>query len=186
MERLRRAYLIGVQGTTEVWLVRHADAYRDGPTGPDPGLSGEGREQARRLGGRLRQVRIDAVSASPKRRAQETALALAAQVHSDPRLTEARFEIRQGRLELTEPVTEVVERMGAAVADAVSGHPDGRVVLVAHGLAILHYLERVLGLPSGGFRFFPELASISVVRGVGDRRRVGALGDVAHLEGMAD
>ena len=186
LDRLRRTYLIGVPGMTEVWLVRHADAYQDGPSGPDPGLSGLGREQARRLSQRLGGLRIDAIYSSPMRRARETAKTLAPQIHSDPRLREARFKVGGGRLELTEPVAALVARMGAAVDDAVSGHPDGRVVLVSHGLAILHYLGEVLDLPPGGFHFFPELASINVVRGVGDRRRVGALGDVAHLEGMAD
>ncbi len=186
LERMQRAFLVGVDGMTEVWLIRHADAYRDGPSGPDPGLSRLGREQAQRLGQRLRGLRIDAVYASPLRRAQETARGLAPQVQSDLRLGEARFEIRQGRLELGEPAIGVVERMQAAVDDAVAGHSGGRVLLVTHGLAILQYLGDVLELAPGGFHFFPALASISVVRVADGRRRVGSLGDTAHLEGMVD
>ena len=46
---LEEAFLIGLEGVTEVWLVRHADCYRDLTTTEDPPLSALGRQQASRL-----------------------------------------------------------------------------------------------------------------------------------------
>src|SRR5690349_16760096 len=77
---LQRAYLIGVEGVTEIWLVRHADVYDQGELEPDPPLSPLGHRQAERLAQRLKSVGMRAVYASPLRRAQQTAAALTAQV----------------------------------------------------------------------------------------------------------
>ena len=43
-------------------------------------------------------------------------------------------------------------------------------------------LSDVLRLEPGQLRMLPYYTSISVVRALGDRRMVGALGDTAHLE----
>src|SRR6202521_3986306 len=55
---LQRAYLIGVDGVTEVWLVRHADVYDQREVVPDPPLSPLGRHQVARLAQRLKSVDI--------------------------------------------------------------------------------------------------------------------------------
>ena len=44
------------------------------------------------------------------------------------------------------------------------------------------YLTDVLRLEPGVLRILPYYTSISIVRALGDRRMIGALGDVAHLE----
>ena len=62
---LQRAYLIGVEGVTEIWLVRHADVYDNGELVSDPPLSPLGHRQAQRLAHRLKSVEIRAVYASP-------------------------------------------------------------------------------------------------------------------------
>lgn len=181
--RLERAFLIGVEGVTEVWLVRHGQAHQDSAAEPDPALSPRGQDQAERLSRRLRPLAINAVYSSPLLRTRETAAAVADQVRHDARLVEAGIGIREGRLEQFEPAQAVIARMAAAINDAVAEHPGGRVLMVTHGLAILNYLGHVLGLPPGGFRFFPQCTSISVVRISRGKRMVGSLGDVAHLEG---
>src|SRR5919197_68544 len=76
MHAIEKAFLIGVEGATEVLLIRHGDVY----------------------------------------------------------------------IEVTEPPERVVERMRAAVADAVAAHPGRRVVMIGHGVAILHYLCDVMRL----------------------------------------
>jgi hypothetical protein len=43
MRSLQQAYLIGVEGVTEVWLVRHADVYDQREVVSDPPLSPLGR-----------------------------------------------------------------------------------------------------------------------------------------------
>jgi probable phosphoglycerate mutase len=184
MRSLEQAYLIGVDGVTEIWLVRHADVYEALDDVRDPALSPRGREQARRLAERVRRVGVTAVYASPQRRALETARAFAEDVRIDPRLAEARAHFTGGRLAVQERAETVVERMRAVVGEAVSAHPGGRVVMVGHGIAILNYLCDVLQLAPGTLRLFPACASISVVRVKAGFRAAGALCDVAHLETM--
>jgi broad specificity phosphatase PhoE len=133
---------------------------------------------------RLRSLKIDAVYASPLRRARETAEALGLPITRDERLIEVAADTSSGLVEVLEPPEETVRRMRAAVADAVARHPGGRVVMVGHGVAILHYLCDVLGLQPGTLRLLPYYTSLNVVRIKDDRRMVGALADVAHLEGM--
>jgi len=182
---LQRAYLIGVEGVTEIWLVRHADVYDQGVLVPDPSLSPLGHRQAKRLAQRLKSVEIRAVYASPLRRAQQTAAALTEQVTTDPRLTEVRATYPEGRVEVQESHDAVIRRMQAAVTAAVAAHPGGRIVMVSHGIAILTYLCDVLGLTPGTLRLFPDFTSISVIRIKGERRMAGSLCDTAHLVPMA-
>ena len=179
---LQQAYLIGVEGVTEVWLVRHADVYDQREVVSDPPLSPLGRQQVARLAQRLKSVDIDAVYSSPLRRALQTAAALRDRVETDPRLTEARASYPNGKVELQESPDALIERMQGAVDAAVAAHPGGRVVMVSHGIAILNYLCDVLRLTPGTLRLFPDFTSVSVVRVKGDRRVAGSLCDTAHLE----
>jgi probable phosphoglycerate mutase len=182
MRSIEAAFLIGVEGTTEVWLVRHADCYDDLGDDDDPALSTRGRDQALRLADRLARVDHDAIYASPARRALETARAIAPKVKVDERLVEIATVLDDGHVEVSESPESAVERMRGAVADAVAAHPGGRVVLVGHGVAIMAYLCDVLRLEFGTLRLLPYYTSVSVVRVLGDRRMVGSLADVAHLE----
>ncbi len=182
MRSIERAFLIGVPEATEVWLVRHGDCYDDMAELDDPPLSALGREQAGRLGERIRRLHVDAVYSSPLRRAHETAAALAGDVRLDPRLVEVATNLEAGHVEVKEQPEQVVERMRAAVADVVAAHPGGRVVMVGHGVAILGYVCDVLRLEFGSLRLLPYYTSVNVVRVLGERRMVGALADVAHLE----
>src|SRR5689334_20943072 len=92
MRSIEAAFLVDgtgatLEGATEVWLVRHGDCY-EGITDEDPPLSPQGREQARRLAERVRRLKVDAVHASPLRRARETACAIRPDVRVDQRLVE--------------------------------------------------------------------------------------------------
>ena len=183
MRSMEAAFLVGVPGTTEIWLVRHGDCY-DGVSSvtEDPPLSEHGREQARRLAGRIGRLRYDAVYSSPLRRAMETARTITSDVAVDERLVEVTVQVDDGRIEFVEEPDEVLERMSAAVADAVAAHPGGRVIMIGHGVAILRYVCDVLRLDFGALRLLPYYTSVNVVRVLGDRRMVGSLADVAHLE----
>lgn len=182
MRSIERAYLIGVPEATEIWLVRHADCYDEIGELGDPPLSPAGREQARRLGRRLGRLEIDAVYSSPLLRAVETARAVSPDFRLEPRLVEVATDLEEGRVEVSEAPEQVLRRMRAAVDDAVAAHPGGRVVMVGHGVAILGYLCDVLRMEFGTLRLLPYYTSVNVVRILGERRMVGALGDVAHLE----
>jgi 2,3-bisphosphoglycerate-dependent phosphoglycerate mutase len=182
MRSLEHRYLIGVEGVTEVWLVRHADVYDGLAEVHDPPLSARGREQAERLAQRVRRLPVAAVYASPARRAQETARLLSDEVRLDARIGEAAARFTGGRLTVDERAEVVVERMRRAVDDAVSAHPGARVVMIGHGIAILNYLANVLRLSTGALRLYPPFTGVSIVRAHGDRRAVGTLFDVSHLE----
>lgn len=183
MRSLEAAFLIGVEGVTEIWLIRHADCYEDLAEAGDPPLSKLGRDQAARLAERLQRTKLACVYSSPYRRAMETAKAFSGDVHVDERLVEMKLEVSDdGSLEVREPQSAVVERMRAVVDEITERHAGQRVAVVGHGAAIIAYLTEMLRLEPGQFRFLPYYTSISVVRALGDRRMVGALGDVAHLE----
>jgi broad specificity phosphatase PhoE len=131
----------------------------------------------------LRRTKPAAVYSSPYRRAIETAKTISDDIHVDERLVEMKLEVTEdGSLDLREPPSGVIERMRAVVDEIVNRHPGQRVVIVGHGAAIIAYLTDVLRLEPGQLRILPYYTSISNVRAFGDRRMVGALGDVAHLE----
>lgn len=183
MQALEAAFLIGVDGVTEVWLVRHADCYRDMVTAEDPPLSSLGRDQARRLAERVKRADVAAVYSSPYRRALETARAITDEVHVDARLIEMALDIEaDGTLDFKETPDAAANRMRAVLDDVVAAHAGRRVLVVGHGAAIIACLTDVMRLEPGRLRLLPYYTSISTVRVLGDRRMVGAVGDTAHLE----
>ena len=141
MRSLEAAFLIGVEGATEIWLVRHADCYEDMLEGEDPPLSKRGREQAARLAERVKRVAPAAIYASPYRRAVETAAFLSDDVHVDPRLVEMAMSLEDdGRFDFTETPDAVIERIGAVINEIAAAHPGQRVLVVTHGAALITYL----------------------------------------------
>lgn len=186
MRSIEAAFLVGpegatLDGATEIWLVRHADCY-DGIDRDDPPLSDRGREQARRLAARIGRLRYAAVYSSPLRRAMETACAITPDVRVDERLVEVMTNLQDGHMEVSERPDHVLDRMREAVTEAAAAHAGGRAIMVGHALSILAYLCDVLRLEFGTLRLLPYYTSVNVVRVLGDRRMVGSLADVAHLE----
>jgi probable phosphoglycerate mutase len=200
MRSLEAAFLIGVEGVTEVWLVRHADCYEGMSEAADPQLSPLGRKQAELLAKRIRRLNkaprtrrlrrefagapgVAAIYSSPYRRALETARTIADDVHVDDRLIEMEMVLGDdGALDFKELPTSVIERMSAAIDDIANAHAGGRVIVVAHGAAMIVFLTHVLRLEPGHLRFLPYFTSVNVVRVLGERQMVGTLGDTSHLE----
>ena len=183
MRSLEAVFLIGVEGVTEIWLVRHADCYRDMVDVDDPPLSALGREQAHRLARRVRHAQPAAVYSSPFRRAMETARAITDDIRVDDRLVEMALEISEdGSLMFKEKPDSAVKRMRGVIDDVVRDYAGQRVVVISHGASIVACLTDVMQLEPGHLRLLPYYTSVSTVRVLGDRRMVGALGDVAHLE----
>ena len=183
MRSLEASFLIGVEGVTEVWLVRHADCYEGMSVHADPPLSALGRTQAGLLANRVRKLRPAAIYCSPYRRSLETARTIADDVHVDDRLVEMEMELGdRGELNFKELPDSVIKRMSAAIDDIARAHPGRRVIVVAHGAAMIVFLTHVLRLEPGHLRFLPYFTSVNVVRVLGDRQMVSTLGDTAHLE----
>ena len=183
MKSLEAAFLIGVKGTTEIWLVRHGDCYEGMIDDPDPALSPTGRRQADLLAARVKRHGHAAVYSSPARRALETARAIGPDPQLDDRLMEMSFELSdENQIVFTETPQDVVKRMGAVVDEISQRHPDQRVIVVCHAGVIVNYLADVLHLEPGGLRLLPYYTSVNIIRAMGERRMVAALGDTAHLE----
>jgi probable phosphoglycerate mutase len=203
IDDLHARHLVGVPGVREVWLIRHADAYRGleslAAGTIDPPLSDGGREQAARLAARLANVPIHAVWSSDLRRAEETAEAVAREhrlaVRIDARLREVRTYWDEGRepervepggYPFPEPEAEVVARMRAALADVVAGlagvdAPVPRAAVVTHNGAIAITLGSLLGLRWGQLRVMAQFTSVSVIAVKGDQTVVRSIADVTHL-----
>jgi broad specificity phosphatase PhoE len=183
MRSLEAAFLIGVEGVTVIWLVRHGDCYEGMAEGTNPPLSPLGHRQAARLAERVRRAGATAVYSSPLRRAVETAQAITEEVHEDQRLVEIDLELgNDGNLEFKESAASVVARMRSAIDDIVTAHPGGHVVVVTHGVALMAYLADLLHLEAGQLRLLPYYTSVSVVRALGDVRMVATIADTAHLD----
>jgi probable phosphoglycerate mutase len=192
----------------ELLLIRHGLPLRveraDGAPA-DPPLAPAGREQAERLAAWLAPERIDAVYASPLRRARETAeplarargLALALApgvVEFDPHapsyvpLEELKAQDRDAWLALVRggltagiDVVEFRATLVAALERIIAAHPGGRVAVVCHGGVINGWAAHVLGLESSLF-FDPAYTSVSRFAAArsGERGLV-SLNETAHL-----
>jgi 2,3-bisphosphoglycerate-dependent phosphoglycerate mutase len=80
-----------------------------------------------------------------------------------------------------EPLPRLQERATAAIETALTLHPRGSVVVVAHGGIINAYIAPILGLHELEMFFLPDNTSINTVVVEGDRRSVRFLSDVRHL-----
>lgn len=170
--------------TTRIYLVRHgatqmtAEDRFSGATGAD--LSAEGREQAARLGARIRDDGIAAVYTSPYSRSADTAGIIADACALTPILREELREISHGpwegltRREVEErfpgeyaaweadPFTyappdaesgvSVLARSLPAIREIVTAHEGQTVLVVSHKATIRLVLCSLLGIDARGYR----------------------------------
>jgi broad specificity phosphatase PhoE len=68
-----------------------------------------------------------------------------------------------------------------AVESIITTHPDGDVVVVAHGGVINAYFSRILGIRGQDMFFLPENTSLNTVIIRGDERLAWFLSDASHL-----
>jgi len=192
----------------ELLLIRHGLPLRieraDGAPA-DPPLAPAGREQATRLAQWLGSERIDALYASPLRRARETAEPLARArglavrtepgvVEFDPHaasyvpLEELKAQDREAWLALVRggltagiDVVEFRATLVAALERIIAAHPGGHVAVVCHGGVINGWAAHVLGLETTIF-FDPAYTSVSRFAAArsGERGLV-SLNETAHL-----
>jgi probable phosphoglycerate mutase len=154
-----------------------------------PGVSlGEpGREQARRVAGRLARERIVAIHTSPLERARETAQCIGGRLHVHAEVCEAINEIDVGewsgrsfeelrgdprweswnharsvtRPPRGESMLEVQARIVSHFESMRSHYPEHNVVLVSHADVIKAALLYCLGMPLDGYRLL-EISPASV------------------------
>jgi broad specificity phosphatase PhoE len=177
---------------TTFLLVRHAahDWVGRGFAGRMPGvaLNAQGREEARQLVDRLRDVPLAAVYCSPQQRTHETAAPLAAArglaIRTDAAFDEIDFgawtglgfdEVRRQGEPWThwverrstvqapggERFSEVPDRAMAGLRRLVEAHPDDHVLVVSHGDVLKAIVAAVLGLSLDDLERF-DIAPASV------------------------
>jgi probable phosphoglycerate mutase len=199
----------------EVLWIRHGEPERIAPgTGvrADPRLTARGREQAQRLAAWLASEPIDAVLASPMRRAVDTAAPLAAALGLGVELFEGLIEydnnsdhyipMEELRANKDERFTAMVEgrwdefgadlpdvfraRVDGAVSEIVDRYAGKRVAAVCHGGVINVALGTVLGVTQPLW-FEPGYTSLSrMLASRSGIRSIGSLNELAHLKGTRD
>jgi probable phosphoglycerate mutase len=177
----------------------------------DPPLDPVGHEQAKRLGERLAGERIDAIYVTNLCRTMQTAAPLAERIGLEPIVEPDLREVYLGEWEgghfrvraaAGDPVFEQIflqerwdvipgaealevfdHRCRRGLKRIVDAHPDGRVMVVAHGGVIGQLLHQVTG--SRRFAFSgADNASISEVVVHPRRTVLRRFNDVAHLADM--
>ncbi|MEW2353828.1 histidine phosphatase family protein [Spirillospora sp. NPDC029432] len=154
----------------------------------DIALTAAGREQAERLGAWAGGAALDAVWASPLRRARATAApaaaALGLPVTVDGDLTELDFGSAEGRTLAELPPAEVAAFRADPVAGAFPGgedpakaavrgaaalrrvaarHEGGRVLVVAHNTLLRLTLCELIGIPPARYRsLFPQVGNCTL------------------------
>jgi probable phosphoglycerate mutase len=174
----------------------------------DPPLDPVGHEQARRLADRLQHERIDAIYVTNLCRTLQTAAPTAERLGLDPIVEPDLREVYLGEWEggqfrvraaAGDPVFEEIfrherwdvipgaealeefdRRCARGLARIVSAHPDGRVMVVAHGGVIGHLLHQVSGARRFAFSG-ADNASISEIVVHEQRTVLRRFNDVAHL-----
>jgi probable phosphoglycerate mutase len=184
----------------ELLLIRHARPLRhhggDGPA--DPALSPVGIRQAEALADWLGTEPIDALYASPMRRARETAAPLALRLGLDVAIDESLTEYDADSAEYI-PIEELKaagdprwkevppdvpgfqKRVVAGVEGIITANSAGRVAVVCHGGVLNVYLSWVVGARSEMF-FLPHYTSVNrVLASSTGRRSVDTLNETPHL-----
>jgi probable phosphoglycerate mutase len=197
----------------ELLLVRHAlpvrREVRDGPA--DPELAPEGREQSRHLAQYLASERLDAVYASPLRRAWQTAEPVASAQRVDVVPADELVEWDQNSPEYV-PVEELKAagdprwhamvagewegeeapeafraRVVGCLEELIATHRGDRIAAVCHGGVINCYLAHVLELGEGVTRmqfFYPNYTSIHrVAASSAGHRSIMTINETSHLRG---
>jgi 2,3-bisphosphoglycerate-dependent phosphoglycerate mutase len=195
----------------ELLLVRHGlPIRRELEVGiADPELSDDGLAQAELLGAYLAEESLDAVYASPLRRAHQTALPVAAKQGLEVQLVDAVAEWDRHSNEYVpieelkaandprwqamlrgewtvhdETPQEFRARTVAAIEELIERHGGHRIAVVCHGGVINGYLSHILGLGDAQGFFYPNYTSIHRVAAArSGERSVVTINETSHLRG---
>ncbi len=196
----------------ELLLIRHAlPVRRELDEGrADPELADDGLAQAAHLARYLETERIDAVYASPMRRAHQTAEPLAASQGVDVVLEEGVAEYDRDASWYV-PVEELKaandprwqemldgtwhasldvdpfqfrDTVSGAIEAIIAANPSRKVAVVCHGGVINAYLSRILDLGDPTGFFYPNYTSIHrVMAARSGERSILTLNETSHLRG---
>lgn len=193
----------------ELLLIRHALPERiERESGAaDPGLSASGLEQAKHLAEYLAHERLDAVYASPMRRAVQTAQPVAVSRGAELQIVLDVAEWDRNAAEYV-PVEELKAsndprwqamlagewgsqdesqeqfhtRVITALEALIDKHSGHRIAVVCHGGVINAYLAHVLGVAENKAFFYPNYTSIHRVAAArSGERSIVTVNETSHL-----
>ena len=195
----------------ELLLIRHGlPVRRELEKGvADPELSAAGLEQAQRLGAYLASEHLDAVYASPLRRAFQTAQPVAAtrglDIVIEPDVAEfdrtsseyvpieelkaandPRWDamMRGEWSQSDQSPEEFQQRLVGAIEQRIDQHSGDRIAIVCHGGVINGYLAHILGLGNPQGFFYPNYTSIHRIAAArSGERSVVTINETSHLRG---
>jgi probable phosphoglycerate mutase len=216
MKEYRQTRFQRPPGATEILLVRHGESRAATPDDPfplvdghgDPELHPNGREQAMRIGERLRHQPIGAVYVSNLRRTAETAAPLCSHLgltpivdpdlrevflgeweggllrikahENDPIYQRVHLEERWDVIPGGESRASLDARLTGSLGRIASRHRDELVVAVVHGGVIAHILAHATGARPFAFTG-ADNGSISHIVMVENRIMVRRFNDCSHL-----
>lgn len=187
---------------TTLYLARHAEQESTPDEDPAVGISGLGRDQARRLGERLRTFGLDGIHHGPAVRARETAQVMAAELSRVPVVGSG---LLQDRTPVPEPEHqhEYSDAERAWLADVPPAERDpggrqissaiehfaalgGRHALVTHAFVVGWFVRSALDSPTKSWMTLnPSNAGLTIIRYDSERptRPVSLISynDVGHL-----
>jgi len=200
-----------------VYLVRHGATANNLERPPrlqgcrsDLPLSDEGRQQAEAAAALLADVSLDAVYASPLKRARQTAEVISARHGKAVKIVEGlaecdvglwegrtwvdiqRDEPRAYRLFMTEPethgyaggenMTQLLVRVHAALDELLPRNAGQSICIVAHNVVNRALIGNLLGLPSAKSRSIPQdNCGINLLRWRDERLKVLSINSRFHL-----
>ena len=216
MKEYRQHRFTAPKGATQILLVRHGESRAASLENPfplvagqgDPELAIAGREQAERVGERLRHLPIDAIYVTNLTRTHETAAPLAGhlglepieepdlrEVHlgdweggllrikafdNDPIYQQMQAEQRWDAIPGAESRAQIHARVERALNKIAAGHPDQLIVAVVHGGIVGHILSHASG--SAHFAFNGcDNGSISQIVMVEGKMIIRGFNDTSHL-----
>lgn len=205
---------------TTVYLARHAATisnlkrpYVLQGSGVDQDLDPRGVRQAEALGTELSRVRLDAIYASPLKRALQTAEAVATRhgldVQASKKLLEAHTGVWEGKdwneIRTNWPVEfagheedpalhgypggesfdEVLRRSSAEIESLCREHAGGTILIVGHNVVNRVCLAHWMNLPLRFTRRIPQNnAGYNILDWAGNRMKVRSINVTVHLEGL--
>lgn len=203
-EELGEMFRLSDERAGELLLVRHAEpdtGTRHRYCGDEPALTITGRVQAHYLAGRLTEGSIDAVYSSPERYAVETARMISEVVETPMRVLSDLADVGYtegagagngiaGRLFAANPCWDALpgfeastpfrRRVIQTIEGLLAAHGAERIVVVTHASVINAYLSMLLDIPRDLF-FYPDYASLNVVRWHQDLYALRSLNDTTHV-----
>ena len=173
----------------QLYLIRHGESMGNIETDEDyninnPPLTDHGKEQAKALGKRFKNLESYTLYASPLDRAKDTAAQISEDMIIDETLLEKGMRITNGGFEdFNETDEECYNRALKVIENIKAKHCNHEnVIVVAHGMFLNQLIKAALGIPYNLMRLSVYNASVTKINFCNDEPTKLALqNDISHL-----